>query len=90
MHASLRQPADESVGAKFYCPHALAHGNQCIWIRQKTLEFCYTVSVAYLMNDIQIHSFTPSLGQFSGLSASSASNVSHGISLAEAAELWRH
>jgi len=27
------------VGAKFYCPHALADGNQCIQIRKKTLEF---------------------------------------------------
>ena len=27
------------VGAKFYCPHALADSNQHIRIRQKTLEF---------------------------------------------------
>jgi len=31
------------VGAKFYCPHALADGNQCIQIREKTLEFSSTV-----------------------------------------------
>ena len=31
------------VGAKFYCPHALADGNQRIRIREKTLssEQCY-------------------------------------------------
>ena len=27
------------VGAKFHCPHALAVGNQCIRIMEKTLEF---------------------------------------------------
>jgi len=27
------------VGAKFYCPHALAGGNQRILIREMTLEF---------------------------------------------------
>jgi len=31
------------VGAKFYCPHALADGNQRIRIRQKMLEFSSTV-----------------------------------------------
>ena len=31
------------VGAKFYCPHALADDNQRIQIRQKTLEFSWTV-----------------------------------------------
>jgi len=30
---------EDFVGAKFYCPHALADGNQCILIREKTLEF---------------------------------------------------
>jgi len=35
------------VGAKFYCPHALADGKQHIWIREKTLEFqqCYLHSL---------------------------------------------
>jgi len=39
---------DDFVGVKFYCPHALANGNQHIRIREKTLEFsstCYSVSV---------------------------------------------
>jgi len=31
------------VGAKFYCPHVLADSNQCIRIREKTLEFSSTV-----------------------------------------------
>jgi len=30
---------EDFVGAKFYCPHALADGNQNIRIMQKTLEF---------------------------------------------------
>jgi len=30
---------EDFVGAKFYCPHALADGNQRIRIREKTLEF---------------------------------------------------
>jgi len=30
-------------GAKFYCPRALADGNQCIQIREKTLEFSSAV-----------------------------------------------
>jgi len=34
---------EDIVGAKFYCPHALADGNQCIVIRKKTLEFSLTV-----------------------------------------------
>jgi len=50
-----RQPAsagtsstelEDFVGAKFYCPHVLADGNQRIRIRQKTLE-CYLHSVIY-------------------------------------------
>jgi len=35
---------EDFVGAKFYCPHALADGNQHIRIREKTLEFSSTVS----------------------------------------------
>jgi len=39
-----------TVGAQFYCPHVLADGNQCIRIREKTLEFStvlyYTTFVA--------------------------------------------
>jgi len=35
---------EDFVGAKFYCPHALADGNQRIRIREKTLEFSPTVS----------------------------------------------
>ena len=31
------------IGAKFYCPHALAGGNQCIQIREM-LEFSSTLS----------------------------------------------
>jgi len=31
---------EDFVNAKFYCPHALADGNQRIRIRKKTLEFC--------------------------------------------------
>jgi len=31
------------VGAKFYCPHALADGNQRIRTREKTLEFSSAV-----------------------------------------------
>jgi len=36
------------VGAQFYCPHALADGNQRIRIKENTLEFStvlYTVSI---------------------------------------------
>jgi len=33
------QCTEEVVGAKFYCPHALADGNQRICSREKTLEF---------------------------------------------------
>jgi len=28
---------------KFYCQHALSDGNQCIWIREKMLEFSSTL-----------------------------------------------
>ena len=46
--ASRRTPVknckeDFVIGAKFYYPHALACGNQCIQIRQKTLEFSSTL-----------------------------------------------
>ena len=34
---------EDFAGAKFYCPHALADGNQRIRIREKTLEFSSTV-----------------------------------------------
>jgi len=34
---------EDFVGAKFYCPHALADGNQRIQIREKTLEFSSAV-----------------------------------------------
>ena len=34
---------EDFVGAKFYCPHALADGNQRIGITEKTLEFSSTV-----------------------------------------------
>jgi len=34
---------EDFVGAKFYCPHALDDGNQCIWIREKTLKFSSVV-----------------------------------------------
>jgi len=34
---------DDFVGAKFYCPHALADSNQRIRIREKMLEFSSTV-----------------------------------------------
>jgi len=41
-HLQLRTEED-FVGTKFYCPHALADGNQRIRIREKTLEFSSTV-----------------------------------------------
>ena len=34
---------DDFVGAKFYCPHAFADGNQHIRITEKMLEFSSTV-----------------------------------------------
>jgi len=34
---------EDFVHAKFYCPHALADGNQRIRIRKKALEFSSTV-----------------------------------------------
>jgi len=36
------------VGARLYCPHALADRNQRIWIREKKLEFYSTVLSPYL------------------------------------------
>jgi len=49
-------------GAKFYCPHALADGNQRIRIREKTLEFS-TVSyihtyIFYLSNPEHTHTIS--------------------------------
>jgi len=41
-HLQLRTE-DDFVGAKYYCLHALADGNQRIWIREKRLEFSSTV-----------------------------------------------
>jgi len=35
---------EDFVGAKFYCPHALADGKQHIWIKEKTLEFSTVLS----------------------------------------------
>jgi len=32
------------IGAKFYCPHALANSNQCTGIWEKTLEFSTVLS----------------------------------------------
>jgi len=34
---------EDFVGAKFYCLHALADGNQHVHIREKTLEFSSAV-----------------------------------------------
>jgi len=54
------QPAlelDDSVRAKFYCPHALADGNQRIRITEKTLEFSSTVlsTLSPYHTSLQIH-----------------------------------
>jgi len=43
---------DDFVGAKFYCPHALAGGNQLIQIRKKVLEISSTVSYT-----VSVHSY---------------------------------
>jgi len=40
---ALKAKLEDSVDAKFYCPHALADGTQCIRIRDKTLQFSSTV-----------------------------------------------
>jgi len=37
------QELEDFVGAEFCCLHALADSNQCIWIREKMLEFASTV-----------------------------------------------
>jgi len=46
---TFSQELEDFVGAKIYCPHALADGKQRIGIREKTLErnnsVMYTVSV---------------------------------------------
>ena len=36
---------EDFVGAKFHCPHAFADRTQCIWIREKILEFLSAVCV---------------------------------------------
>jgi len=46
------------IGAKFYCPHALADGNERIWIREKMLEFSSVMLPApspYLCKLTKIH-----------------------------------
>jgi len=35
---------------KFYCPHALAGGNQRIRIREKTLDFMHSEKISILVN----------------------------------------
>ena len=40
---SSSQELEDFVGAKFYCPHALADSNQRIRIRENTLKFSSTV-----------------------------------------------
>jgi len=40
---------EDSVGAKFYCPHALADGQWRIRITEKMLEFSSTVLSATVM-----------------------------------------
>jgi len=48
---------DDSVRAKFYCPHALADGNQRIRITEKMLEFSSTVlsTLSPYHTSLQIH-----------------------------------
>jgi len=41
--------------AQFYCPHALADGNQRIQIREKTLEFSSTVIYTVSVVDSEIN-----------------------------------
>jgi len=43
---AFSEELEDFVGAKLYCPHALADGIQYIWIREKTLELS-TVLVRY-------------------------------------------
>jgi len=58
---------DDIVGAKFYCPRALANSNRHIEIREKMLEFSSTVlstlspftiqiSITRLHNDTKTYS----------------------------------
>ena len=47
---------DDFAGAKFYCPHALADGNQRIRIREKMLEFSSTV-LSTLSPNMQFQQF---------------------------------
>ena len=42
------------MAAKFYCTHALADGNQCIQIREKTLELS-SIVLATLSSFCTIH-----------------------------------
>jgi len=50
------QELEDFVGAKFYCPHALADGNQHIRIREKMLEFSSTVLSALSLDFLQLQS----------------------------------
>jgi len=50
------QELEDFVGAKFYCPHALADGNQHIQIREKMLEFSSTVLSALSLDFLQLQS----------------------------------
>ena len=56
---------EDFVGAKFYCVHALADGNQHIRIREKTLEFSSTVLSA-LSRYLAIKHTHPFNGPLSG------------------------
>jgi len=51
-HLHLR--TEESVSAKFYCPHALPDGNQRIQIREKMSEFSSTV-LSTLLHYLILH-----------------------------------
>ena len=42
--ASTSRELENFVGAKFYCPHAIADSNQCIRSSKKTLEFSTVLS----------------------------------------------
>jgi len=42
------------VGAKFYCTHALADGNQHLRIREKTLEFSSSVINTVSVTDVTL------------------------------------
>ena len=59
-HLQLRTE-ENFLGAKFYCPHALADGNQRIYIREKTLEFSVTVLSTLSQNNTRhytpVHNF---------------------------------